>query len=88
MKMTFADGSKWFSSSSRHQQQESQEDPNKQDKDDDDKDKGASFCDRKVFSKQFLFITTSQRSCMKVMFLHVSVILSTEGGACVAGGHV
>ena len=57
MKMTFADGSKWFSSSSRHQQQQSQEDPNKQDKDDDDKDKGASFCDRKVFSKQFLFIT-------------------------------
>ena len=41
MKMTFADGSKWFSSSSRHQQQQSQEDPNKQDKDDDDKDKGA-----------------------------------------------
>ena len=88
MKMTFADGSKWFSSSSRHQQQESQEDPNKQDKDDDDKDKGASFCDRKVFSKQFLFITTSQRSCMKVMFYTCLSYCPRRGERAWAGGHV
>ena len=47
---------------------------------------------RKVFSKQFLFITARQRSCEKVMFLHVSVILSAgacvDGGACIAKGRV
>ena len=33
------------------------------------------------------FITARKRSCGKVMFLQVSVILSTEGGMRGCGGH-
>ena len=39
------------------------------------------------FTNTFLFFTARKRSCGKVMFLHVSVILLT-GGACMVEGGV